>query len=73
MIEVVYEQEIETEPLTQTRIVAIDLGLNNLATLSTNLPNHQPKIYNGRRLKAVNQYAKKLTRRSKKLYSNINN
>jgi len=63
IIEVVYEQEIAEKPLPKFRVAAIDLGLNNLATLSTNIPNEPPKIYDGRALKAVNQYANKETAR----------
>jgi putative transposase len=63
IIEVVYEQEIAQETLPKNRIGAIDLGVNNLATLSTNLPNYKPKIYDGRAIKAVNQYANKETAR----------
>ena len=63
IIEVVYEQEIAEETLPKTQVAALDLGLNNLATLSTNIPNYQPKIYDGRAMKAVNQYANKETKR----------
>jgi IS605 OrfB family transposase len=63
IIEVVYEKEITEKPLPKKRVAAIDLGLNNLATLSSNIPNYQPKIYDGRALKAVNQYANKETAR----------
>ena len=61
IIEVVYEQEIAQETLPKNRIAAIDLGVNNWATLSTNLQDYQPKIYDGRAIKAVNQYANKET------------
>ena len=68
IIEVVYEKEITKKTLPKTKVAAIDLGLNNLATLSTNIPNYQPKIYDGRAIKSVNQYANKETAR---LQSNL--
>jgi putative transposase len=61
IIEVVYKQEINENSLPKNKIASIDLGLNNLVTLSSNSPNYQPKIYDGRALKAVNQYVNKET------------
>ena len=52
VIEVVDEQFVTQSSLPEKRIAALDLGLNNLATLSSNLPNYQPKIYDGRALKS---------------------
>jgi hypothetical protein len=41
-VEIVYEQPITPAAVDLTRIAAIDLGLNNLATLTTNLPDFAP-------------------------------
>jgi putative transposase len=59
MVEVVYEQPITPAAVDPTRIAAIDLGLNNLATLTTNLPGLAPRLINGRPLKALNQFYNK--------------
>ena len=58
-IEIVYTREDSNEKLPGNHIAAIDLGLNNLATLTTNVPGYQPKIYDGRAIKAANQYCHK--------------
>ena len=56
VIEIVYEVE-ETRITQQSEIVAaIDLGLDNLATVAFNVPQLQPFIINGKPLKAVNQW-----------------
>ena len=63
-LEIVYEKEI-TFPNTQSepisRVASIDLGINNLATLVTTLPNTDPLLINGRHLKSYNkQFNKRL-------------
>jgi putative transposase len=60
VLEVVYERQ-ESAPLKESseRIAAIDLGLNNLATLTSNQPEFQPILINGRPLKSLNQFFNK--------------
>jgi len=58
-VEIVYEQPITPAAVDPTRIAALDLGLNNLATLTTNLPDFAPRLINGRPLKAINQFYNK--------------
>lgn len=54
VIEVVYKVD-EAEPKSDNgRYASIDLGLNNLATVSSNVV--KPFIINGRPLKSINQY-----------------
>ena len=43
-----------------TRICGIDLGLNNLASLTSNDPGVNPIIINGRVIKSINQYYNKI-------------
>ena len=57
VIEVVYEAQ-EEEMRTGVVVVAIDLGLNNIATIVTNDKNN-PLILSGRKLKSINQYFNK--------------
>jgi putative transposase len=59
VVEVVYERE-ETRPVVNADLVAgIDIGLNNLATLTSNKLGFVPLLVNGRPLKSVNQYYNK--------------
>lgn len=54
IIEVVYEIEDNEVKSDNERYASIDLGLNNLATVSSNVV--KPFIINGRPLKSINQY-----------------
>jgi IS605 OrfB family transposase len=60
VIEVIYETEPQQYELEQNRIASIDLGLNNLATLTFNQAGVQPLLINGRPLKSLNQYYNKV-------------
>jgi len=76
IIEVVYEKESKNLQLNDN-LAAIDLGLNNLATVCFNIGKN-PFIINGRPLKSMNQYFNKkkakiqsiLERRNGKKWSN---
>lgn len=57
VIEVVYEAQ-EEEMRTGFVVGAIDLGLNNIATIVTN-DKKNPLILSGRKLKSINQYFNK--------------
>lgn len=60
IIEVVYEKE-ETKPSESKHYIAIDLGINNLATITSDLKLN-PILVNGRIAKSINQlYNKKLS------------
>ena len=63
VIEVVYEAR-EEELRTGVVIGAIDLGLNNIATIVTN-DKKEPLIVSGRKLKSINQYYNKNIAESK--------
>lgn len=67
LIEVVYATQ-ENPSLDERRMAAIDLGLNNLCTLTYNLPGEKPVIYDGRAIKSANQYA---NRRNAQLRSQL--
>ena len=56
VIEVVYEKEDLAKSLPSENRAAIDLGLNNLATLTYNKPGLKPIIYDGRAIKSWNQF-----------------
>lgn len=63
VIEVVYEVQ-EEELRTGVVIGAIDLGLNNIATIVTN-DKKNPLIVSGKKLKSINQYYNKKISESK--------
>lgn len=59
VLEVIYKQQERALLPNNTRYCSIDLGLNNLATIGSNVI--KPLIINGRPLKSINQfYNKKL-------------
>lgn len=65
VIEVIYE--IKENKLKQNqRVAAIDLGLNNLATVVTN-DGDNPILISGRKIKSINQYYNKMTSKQKSL------
>ena len=64
-LQVVYHAE-EAPKLENSNYAAIDLGLNNLATVATNVS--KPFIINGRPLKSINQ---RWNKRKAKLQSNL--
>jgi putative transposase len=59
VVEVVYEQETRHAPVDPSLYAAIDIGLNNLATLTSNKAGFVPRLVNGRPLKSVNQFYNK--------------
>mgnify|MGYP002659622783 FL=1 len=58
VIEVVYESIAKKQFDDNNRIMSIDLGVNNLASIVTNVSNRSILI-DGRRLKSINQYYNK--------------
>lgn len=59
VMEIVYKIEVpETENIVSERIAAIDLGVDNLMTITTNC-DVSPIIINGKPLKSINQYYNK--------------
>lgn len=58
VIEVIYEQSESTQ-ISSDAVAAIDLGLNNLATLTSNQKGFVPLLINGRPLKSINQFFNK--------------
>ena len=68
VIEVVYKtEEIKSNTEEHTRIAAIDLGINNLACVTSNLPEFQPFIVCGKALKSANRYYNKTRARLQSL------
>jgi putative transposase len=59
VIEVVYEVEPLEHQLDNRAIAGIDIGLNNLAAISSNVKGFEPLVINGKPLKALNAYYNK--------------
>ena len=57
-VEIIYNKEISGLKLDQTRAIGIDLGLNNLMAITSNIGNVS-NLVNGRPLKSINQYYNK--------------
>ena len=68
VIEVIYEIK-ENKPKQNQRVAAIDLGLNNLATVVTN-DGDNPILISGKKIKSINQYYNKMTSKQKSLLPN---
>lgn len=58
-IEIVYEVEVPDTKETNNKYLAIDLGVDNLATLTNNI-GLRPIVINGRILKSINNYYNKI-------------
>lgn len=65
VIEVIYEIK-ENKSKQNQRVAAIDLGLNNLATVVTN-DGGNPILISGKKIKSINQYYNKITSKKKAL------
>ena len=59
VVEIVYERAPEEHNLEEDLIAGVDLGVDNLITLTSNQPGFTPVVVNGRGLKSINQYYNK--------------
>lgn len=57
-VEIIYNKEVTDSSLDKTRAIGIDLGLNNLMAITSNIGNIS-NLVNGRPLKSMNQYYNK--------------
>ena len=55
VVEVVFEQEPDPQPVDPALIASIDIGVNTLAAIASNKPGFVPLLVNGRPLKSLNQ------------------
>jgi len=67
-IEVVYLTEPQSCILDKSKVAGVDIGLDNLAAVTSNQANFQPLLINGRPLKAINHY---FNRRRSQLMSQL--
>jgi len=59
LVEVVYEQAETQTAVDRDLYAGIDIGIDNLATLTSNKVGFVPRLVNGRPLKSINQYYNK--------------
>ena len=59
VVEVVYEHEQPKSAVDPASYAGIDIGMDNLAELTSNQPGFVPVLVNGRPMKSVNQYYNK--------------
>ena len=59
VIEIIYKKEVNDLKLNKEYIAGLDLGVNNLAAVTSNLKGVIPLLINGRPLKSMNQYYNK--------------
>jgi len=59
VVEAVYGKEVKQAPINPAWYAGIDIGMNNLVALTSNKPNFQAIIVNGRPVKSVNQFYNK--------------
>lgn len=59
VVEVVYTIPDPIKKSDNSRYAAIDLGVNNLMTLTTNIDKHIPFVISGKRVKSINHYYNK--------------
>lgn len=73
MMEIVYEIEVkEAEYEHNKRFIAIDLGVNNFATITNNI-GEKPIIINGKGIKSINQFYNKRLVKEKSRLMKMNN
>lgn len=60
VVEVVYSIEPQITSVDINLIAGIDIGLDNLATVTSNKPGFIPVVVNGRPLKSINQFYNKI-------------
>lgn len=72
VIEVVYNKEVFKLKKDNNRYISIDIGLDNLATLTNNV-GVQPIIISGRKLKSANKYYNKKISHYREIAKRVNN
>lgn len=59
VVEVIYTKDKEKVDVNPALIAGVDIGLNNLAAVTSNKPGFIPFLVNGRPLKSINQFYNK--------------
>jgi putative transposase len=68
IVEVIYERDVAPAAVNPALVAGVDIGLNNLAAITSNKPGFVPMLVDGRPLKHINQrYNKRLAQLQAKL------
>jgi putative transposase len=59
VVEVIYEQAIQPASVDPALMASVDIGVNNLAAVTSNKVGFVPRLVNGRPLKSTNQFYNK--------------
>jgi putative transposase len=59
VVEVIYATTLQPSSVQPNRVASIDIGVNNLAAITSNKPGFRPLLVNGRPLKSLNQHYNK--------------
>lgn len=59
VVEVIYEREPAPAAVNSALQAGVDIGLNNLALLTSDKPGFVPRLVNGRPVKSINQFYNK--------------
>jgi putative transposase len=59
VVEVIYEREVSPCPVNPALMASIDIGVNNLAAVTSNKVGFVPRLVNGRPLKSLNHFYNK--------------
>jgi putative transposase len=59
VVEVIYERDVIPAAVDPNLVAGVDIGLNNLAAITSNKPGFVPVLVNGRPLKHINQFYNK--------------
>ncbi|MBO0784079.1 MAG: transposase, partial [Ktedonobacteraceae bacterium] len=59
VVEVIYERKEQQAQVDPSLYAGIDIGVNNLAAITSNKPGFVPRLVNGRPVKSINQYYNK--------------
>ena len=71
VIEVIYKKKKENLNLNKQNVISIDLGVNNLMSITSNISGFQPLLIKGTPLKSINQfYNKQISKLKSKLPKN---
>lgn len=72
VVEVVYQEEPKPARVDSDLFVAVDLGVNVLAALTSNKPGFIPRLVNGRPIKSINQFYNKQRARLQRALARAN-
>ena len=71
-VQIIYKVDDVIKQEDNKRCYSVDLGVNNLITVVSNVDGITPFIVNGRPLKAINQYYNKELAKKKSIYKKVN-